>query len=256
MSLDMSTEERIPLLRMLTLADYFTLWNALLGFSSLIATAYGQYGLAFSLILLAVLMDGVDGGVARLGYGGGRLGDKLDTLSDLISFCVAPAFLFYRSYAGSEYFPQVPVPAWLHPWAWGQATLVAVCVLYMIAGMLRLARFDYLKGGTRHDYFVGVTTPNAAVILVSVSLLHWDVTPAIIVLIATSALMISRLRLPKVRGSLVAPSIAILVAGAVLGDSFNNAAPVGLLMFNLAYLVFGPGYVRRREEAEVEIVPG
>jgi CDP-diacylglycerol--serine O-phosphatidyltransferase len=252
----MSAEERIPLLRMLTLADYFTLWNALLGFSSLIATAAGHFALAFALICLAVLMDGVDGGVARLGYGGGRLGDKLDTLSDLVSFCVAPAFLFYRSYSGSEYFPRVPVPGWLRPEAWGTATLVAVCVLYLIAGMLRLARFDYLKGGDRHDYFVGVTTPNAAVILVSVSLLHWDVTPAIVVLTATAGLMVSRLRLPKIRGSLVVPSIVILLGAALLRDSFNNAAPFALLVFTLGFLVLGPGYVRRREESDFEIVAG
>lgn len=255
MTTDLSAEERIPILRMLTLADYFTLWNGLLGFCSIIATAAGEYRVAFSLILLGVLFDGVDGAVARLGYGGGRLGDKLDTLSDLVSFCVAPAFLFFRSYSGGEFFPEVPVPAWLRPDDWGKAMLLAFCVAYLLAGMLRLARFDYLKGGSRHDYFVGVTTPNAAVILASVSLLRWDTTPAIIVLAATAGLMVSRLRLPKVRGSLVAPSVGILVLGAVLGDLFNNAAPIVLLLFALAYLVFGPGYVRRREESDVEGLP-
>lgn len=254
MSADLASEERIPVLRMLTLADYFTLWNGLLGFSSLIAASLGEIRLAFTLILLAVLMDGVDGGVARLGYGGGRLGEKLDTLSDLVSFCVAPAFLFYHAYAGHELFPRVPVPAALHPEAWGQATLIAVCTVFLLCGMLRLARFDYLKGGARHDYFVGVTTPSAAVIVVSLSLLQWDATPAIVVLVAASGLMVSRLRLPKIRGSLTAPSIVILLSAAILGDALNGAAPLGLLLFSLGYLVFGPGYVRRREE-EVDAVP-
>ncbi|MBI2079015.1 MAG: CDP-alcohol phosphatidyltransferase family protein [Euryarchaeota archaeon] len=250
----MNAEERIPILRMLTLADYFTMWNGLLGFSAIVATSLREFPLAFSLLMVAVLMDGVDGGVARLGYGGGRLGDKLDTLSDLVSFCVAPAFLFYSSYSNKEFFPKVPVPAWLHPEEWGQATLIAVCVLYLLLGMLRLARFDYLKGGARHDYFVGVTTPSAAVIAASVSVLAWDATPAIIVLLAAAFLMVSRIRLPKVRHSLIVPSIAILVSAAVLGDRLNNAAPIALLVFSLAYLVFGPGYVRRREEESLEAV--
>lgn len=255
MGLDLGAEERVPLLRMLTLADYFTLWNALFGFAAIVATALGEYRAAFSLLLLAVLMDGVDGGVARLGYGGGRLGDKLDTLSDLVSFGVAPAFLFYASYRGAEYLPRVPVPAWLQPEAWGHATLVAFCVLYLLCSMLRLARFDYLKGGARHDYFIGVTTPNAAVILASVALLPWDVVPALVLLVATSGLMVSRLRLPKVRGSLVAPSVVILVTAAALGDAFNGVAPIALLLFTVAYLLFGPLVVRRREEEEFEVVP-
>lgn len=256
MTLDLGPEERVPLLRMLTLADYFTLWNGLLGFSSIVAASYGATRIAFSLLLLAVLADGVDGALARLGYGGGRLGDKLDTLSDLVSFCVAPAFLFYTAFAGTEFFPQVPLPAWLQPEAWGLASLLGVCVLYLLAGMLRLARFDYLRGGARHDYFVGVTTPSAAVVVASVSLLRWDTTPAIIVLLAISGLMISRLRLPKIRGSLTLPAVGILVASAVLGDAFNNVAPLALLVFTLAYLLLGPGYVRRHEEEAPEMVPG
>src|SRR5688572_13424174 len=142
MVFDPTADERVPLVKMLTIADYFTLWNALTGFSAIVATAAGHYGLAFSLIVIAVLLDGVDGG--------GRLGDKLDTLSDLISFCVAPAFLFFSSFRGAEYFPNVPVPAWLLPGAWAFVTLLGVSALYMVCGMLRLARFDYLKGGARH----------------------------------------------------------------------------------------------------------
>lgn len=250
---DYATEERVPLLRMLTLADYFTMWNALFGLCAIIATSLDDVPLAFTFICLAVLMDGVDGGVARLGYGGGRLGDKLDTLSDLVSFCVAPAFIFYHSFSGSEFFPRVPVPEVLHPQAWGQASLLMVCTVYLMCGMLRLARFDYLKGGSRHDYFVGLTTPSAAIVVVSLAALRPDTTPAILILLVAAGLMISRLRLPKVRRSLTVPSIVILVVAAIVGDRFNHAAPLALLLFTLAYLVFGPGYVRRREE-EVDVV--
>lgn len=253
MVFDPVVDERIPLVKMLTLADVFTLWNAVTGFSAIIAVAAGYYPLAFSLILVAVLLDGVDGGVARLGYGGGRLGDKLDTLSDLISFCVAPAFLFFSTFRGAEFFPKVPVAAWLQPGAWAFLTLLLASGAYMIAGMLRLARFDYLKGGARHDYFVGVTTPNGAVILASVAMLPINLFPAMIILVATAGLMISRLRLPKVRGAMVLPSIVILLTAALLQERFNDLGPIMLLLFTLAYFVLGPMVVRRREEDELEM---
>jgi phosphatidylserine synthase len=253
MAFDPTVDERVPLVKMLTLADYFTLWNGVTGFSAIVATAAGLYPLAFSLILIAVLLDGVDGGVARLGYGGGRLGDKLDTLSDLISFCVAPAFLFVSAFRGAEYFPGLPVPGWLQPSVWGFGVLLVAGAAYMIAGMLRLARFDYLKGGARHDYFVGVTTPNGAVILASIAILPINLFPALIILAATSGLMISRLRLPKVRGAMVLPSIVILLSAALLQERFNDLGPIMLLLFTLAYFLFGPVVVRRREEDEMEL---
>ena len=90
-------------------ADIITLLNALLGFASIIMTLQGQLESALILILIAVIADGADGAVAR--YSGfGVLGANLDSLSDVISFGVAPAvaafFFIWRPRISCWSFPR------------------------------------------------------------------------------------------------------------------------------------------------------
>lgn len=243
---DWTQEEKLPLRRMLTLADGFTLFNGFLGFMAILLAAMGQVQIPFTLLIIGVLLDGVDGGLARLGYGGGRLGSKLDTLSDLVSFCIAPAFLFWNAMRDHTFYPPLPrVPGFATQFL-PTALVLAACVLYLMSGTLRLARFDYLKGGERHDYFVGLTTPGAAVVLASVAYLQWDLAPSLLLVVATALLMTSRVRLPKLRGALVVPAVLLLSIAVLLAPSGNALAPLILLVGFLFYLLLGPGYVRRR----------
>lgn len=242
---DWRLEERVPVLKMLTLADLFSLGNGLLGVLSIISALGDETRLAFSLITLAVLFDGVDGGVARLGYGGGRLGPKLDSASDLVSFVVAPTILFWSVYRDQSWLPFLSGDMALLVSA---GAVFVFCALYFFSGVLRLARFDYLRGGERHDYFLGVTTPGAATVLASLALLELDVVPSLILVALAAILMTSRVRLPKVRGVLAPISAAVLIVAASFGDTFHNLGPLLLLSFFFAYLVFGPGYVRRHLE--------
>lgn len=249
MDVDWSAEERVPIRRMLTPADILSLANGLLGFLAIITALNGEVRATFTLILLAVLFDGLDGHLSRLGYGGGRLGDKMDTLSDLVSFCVAPALLLYNQYGHRAWFPATPgVDA---PLA-SAAVAILIAALYFATGLLRLARFDYLKGGERDDYFVGVTTPGAATILASVALLGWQPVPALLTVLLTALLMVSRVRLPKARSALAVASGVLVLVAAILGDAFHNLGPILLLVAFAAYLVLGPGYVRRHEEPDEE----
>lgn len=244
---DWRLEERVPIRRMLTLADFFSLGNAFLGLLAIVATFDDAVRLAFSLILVAGILDGIDGAVSRLGHGGGRLGGKLDSFSDLVSFVVAPSLLFYHVYAHEPFLGALGGL----PGAYLSAALVlVVAVGYFLTGLLRLARFDYLKGGERHDYFVGVTTPGAATVAASMVLAGWDVRPALFVLALTALLMTSRVRLPKLRGTLANFAGLLLLTVALLGDRYNNLGPVLLLVSFLAYLVLGPGYVRRHADDE------
>lgn len=243
------------MLRMLRVADWFSLLNGFFGFMSIALAAYGRYQEAFILIVVGVLLDGVDGGLSRLGFGGGRLGGKLDSASDLVTFCVAPAFLLYHSFSGRPFVPDLPSPAGLSPAFTATALVLGACVLYFLTGMLRLARFDYLKGGERHDYFIGVTTPGAATVLASLALLQWDLFPSLLLVGATSFLMVSRVRLPKVRGPLVIPAFLALAAAIVLTPQRPLVGPVILLVCFLFYLLLGPGYVRRRLDEDELTVP-
>ena len=84
------------ILKLIKPADIITLVNALLGFASILMTLHGRIESAIVLILLAVVADGADGAAARYS-GNGILGANLDSLSDVISFGVAPAVVAYVS---------------------------------------------------------------------------------------------------------------------------------------------------------------
>lgn len=118
----------------------FTLANLLFGFLALIWVIEGQYTLAAAMIVLSVLMDSLDGKVARKLSVSSDFGKELDSLSDLVSFGVAPAILTYQAIL-------YPQPDYVRYTGLGIAAVFALC------GAVRLARFNMLNITT---YFVGV----------------------------------------------------------------------------------------------------
>jgi len=118
----------------------FTLANLLFGFLALIWVIERAYTLAAAMILLSVLMDSLDGKVARRLSVSSDFGKELDSLSDLVSFGVAPAILTYQAIL-------YPQPNYVRYVGLGIASVFALC------GAVRLARFNMLNITT---YFVGV----------------------------------------------------------------------------------------------------
>lgn len=243
---ELDDAEHRPIRRMLTAADLLSLANGVLGLLTIIAAFAGRFEIAFAFILLAILMDGLDGAASRLGYGGGPLGATLDSYADLVSFVVAPLFLAWNAWANVAWVPAPPgVPAAVA----SNALLLGVLILYFSTGILRLARFDYLHGGTRHDYFIGLTTPGAAGVVASVVLLDWPPTARLGLILFVALLMTSRLRLPKLRGPLAPASALVLLAAVASGNAYGGLGPILVLSFFVAYLLLGPGYVRRHEDS-------
>src|SRR5881628_97628 len=122
----------------------FTTGNLICGFFSIISTFNGHYLQAAVFIILAHLLDGVDGSVARLTKTTSQFGIEFDSLADLVSFGVAPAILAY-------YWALVP---------WGTWGWLAAC-LYVVCGALRLARFNVQIGTVEKSHFVGLPIPGA-----------------------------------------------------------------------------------------------
>ncbi|AET68881.1 CDP-diacylglycerol--serine O-phosphatidyltransferase [Desulfosporosinus orientis DSM 765] len=118
----------------------FTLANLLCGFIAIIFVIEENYSLAAAMVLMSVLMDSLDGKVARRLSVSSDFGKELDSLSDLVSFGVAPAILTYQSILNSQ--TEVIRYAGL-----GIAAFFALC------GAVRLARFNILNITT---YFIGV----------------------------------------------------------------------------------------------------
>lgn len=256
----MNPDEEPPgILRLLRPADYVTLFNAFVGLAAVVAATQAEVLLAYQLVLATVLLDGVDGAVARWTGGGGPLGPKLDTLADLVAFVVAPGVLVYTEYFDREIFPFIPLPEGARPDLWTNAGVLLTVGVFVAFGILRLARFDWLGGGGRHDVFHGLTTPGGAIVVVAAALFGranpeaaWVPAAALALVLGAGLLMISRRIVPKLRGPLIVPSILVIVVAMVLGPSFFGSGPILLLLFSLAYVGLGPTYVRWRSDRASE----
>ncbi len=156
-----------------------TLSNLVLGVVSLSFTMEGQYKEAAVAILFAMIMDGMDGRLARRFKVSSDFGKELDSLSDLVSFGVAPAILTYAA-----------VMDRLGKWTFFIAIAFALC------GAIRLARFNVLNIKT---YFVGVPITFAGP-LMAIFVLLSNRLPAYfypIAMLILSYLMVSTIKIPK-----------------------------------------------------------
>jgi len=143
------------------LPSLLTTGNLFCGFLALVLTADGRLAEAAVAIFVAMVLDVLDGKVARLTRTTTQFGVEFDSLADVVSFCVAPAFMLYTM-----------VLARLGRAAWLGAFLFVIC------GALRLARFNVHTGVSDRRYFVGLPTPAAAGIVAStVFLLGGDELP-------------------------------------------------------------------------------
>lgn len=123
----------------------FTVGNIFCGYLSLDKTVHAQYNLAAGLIFLAGFLDSLDGRVARMTGSTSAFGEQLDSLADVLSFGLAPAFLVYH-WALSAY---------------GRVGLFA-SFLFLVCGACRLARFNVQLNVVDKRWFVGLPIPAAA----------------------------------------------------------------------------------------------
>ena len=139
------------------LPSLLTTGNLFCGFLALILTAESRFTEASIALFVAMVMDTLDGKVARLTRTTTQFGVEFDSLADVVSFCVAPAFMLYTLALNG-----LGRAAWLGAF------------LFVICGALRLARFNVYSGVTDRRYFVGLPTPAAAGAVASVVLLLGD----------------------------------------------------------------------------------
>jgi CDP-diacylglycerol---serine O-phosphatidyltransferase len=139
------------------LPSIFTIANMAFGFFSILSASEGNFVRAAWLLVCSYVMDMLDGRVARLVHGESSFGVEIDSLSDWISFGIAPAYLMYK-FTLKDYGP-IGYP---------------VAFLYVLCAALRLARFNLKShfGGSSKDYFQGLPTPGAAGIVISTVLAY------------------------------------------------------------------------------------
>ena len=138
-------------------ADFVTLAN---GFAGLLAIMYifdGEFKIAMMLILLGIIIDGVDGLLARLLRKDKSHGVYLDSIADTVTFCFAPSILLYGMYYDLDKGTSFQSPE--------NAFVVIASMLVVLFGILRLAR--YIESGHKLKNYNGLPTPAAALIIIT-----------------------------------------------------------------------------------------
>ena len=144
---DKKTNARVILPNMLTLI------GVCIGLSSIRFALDGKFEFAVIAIILAAIIDGLDGRIARLIKGTSKVGKELDSLTDMISFGVAPAFIMYFWKLNT-----------LGRFGW------LLCLVYVICVALRLARFNVNTGQSpswRDNFFEGVPSPAGGILVLT-----------------------------------------------------------------------------------------
>lgn len=217
------------------LPSAFTLGNLFLGVWAMVSASRGQFELAAWLIVIAALVDMLDGRIARFTSTGSDFGEQLDSLVDAISFGVAPALIFYFL------FLQEGV------WSW------TLGFIYVAAVVIRLARFNVEQAGSAKANFHGLPSPTAGMTVATfypfsqtdffrqnLEFLPWSSLTAGLIL-ALSALMMSHVLYPVVprfdprsgrgRATMIVAIVATVLAFTVPSLFFFPAA--------ITYITFG-----------------
>ncbi len=218
------------------LPNLFTTAGLFAGFYAIVAAMNGRFEAAAIAIFVAMLMDGIDGRIARLTHTESDFGAEYDSLSDMVSFGLAPALVAY-SWSLST----------LGKFGWLAAFVYAACAA------LRLARFNTQHGSADKRYFKGLASPAAAAVIAGMVWLGHDLSlatsltkiPAFIITLAVSALMVSNIRYysfkdldlkGRVRFVTVLAMMLVFVLIAI-------APPQVLFAVFFLYALSGPGLV-------------
>ena len=165
-----------------------TVFNMFLGFMAITLILNGEPIKAGWVMMVGVLFDIIDGKLARLLGLSSRFGTEFDSLADTISFCAVPSILIYSVYVE------------------GLPYLLGAVISFMplLFGTIRLARFNIDTGENPKPYFTGLTTPLAAITIISFMLFNYqsygdmgDPRLALVLVAILSFLMISPVRFSK-----------------------------------------------------------
>ena len=135
------------------LPNMLTLFGVCIGLTSIRFALDGKFEFAIIAIIFAALIDGLDGRIARLIKGTSKVGKELDSLTDMISFGVAPAFIMYFWKLNS-----------LGRFGW------LLCLIFVICVALRLARFNINSNqepSWRDNFFEGVPSPAGGILVLT-----------------------------------------------------------------------------------------
>jgi archaetidylserine synthase len=214
----------------IAISDIISLLNMSSGFLAVICAINNNLNLAAILMLIAIIFDSIDGWVARktnrhdeLGFG-----KNIDSLSDIVSFGVAPAIFIYSCINTT--------PSIIH------AIVILVSLLIVVCGVLRLTRYNVIADKVDVKGFIGFPIPGISFLLATFYLSGlFNPYVALILSIIVSLLMISNVRYPKFDNMPIIAISAVLILLLILPIDLVafgiNIPALILLLFCLYYLL-------------------
>ena len=215
------------------LPNILTLAGVCLGISSIKFSIDGNFSLAVTLILLAAILDALDGRIARLIKGTSEFGKELDSLTDFVSFGIAPVFILYfwelQNYGKLGW---------------------AISLIYSVCCVLRLARFNLTKIDEtetwKNNFFEGIPSPAGGLLILmpliyeltnlNLGLEVKKITPFLTVVIAI--LLVSKIPTLSLKKISISPKTTVFLLLGI-GIVF-----IALLFYTLeTLLIFGLGYL-------------
>jgi CDP-diacylglycerol--serine O-phosphatidyltransferase len=173
------------------LPNLFTTAALFSGFYAVVAAMDGRFIPASAAIFIAMIWDGLDGRVARMTGTSSDFGKEYDSLSDMVSFGLAPALVMYQwAFVGQDDLT----------WAWSKLGWLAA-FFYAVMAAMRLARFNSRSAVQDKRFFQGLPSPPAAGVIAGMVWLGADLgitgaaamVPSFIITIAVGALMVSNI---------------------------------------------------------------
>ena len=215
------------------LPNILTLAGVCLGISSIKFSIDGNFSLAVTFILFAAILDALDGRIARLIKGTSEFGKELDSLTDFVSFGIAPVFILYfwelKNYGKLGW---------------------AITLIYSVCCVLRLARFNLTKINEtetwKYNFFEGIPSP-AGGLLILMPLIYEltdlnigyelrKITPMLTIIIAI--LLVSKVPTLSLKKISISPKATVFLLLGI-GISF-----IALLFYRFeTLLIFGIGYL-------------
>lgn len=215
------------------LPNLFTMGALFAGFYAIVAATKHIYDHAAIAIFIAILLDGLDGRIARLTHSVSDFGAQFDSLSDMLCFGIAPAMVLY---------------------SWSLSTMGKVgwlvCFIYTAATALRLARFNTQLGVADKRYFQGLSTTISAGLVASLlwTCVQYEIAGAAIawivacVTVALAVLKVSSIRYRSFKDLDLRDKVPFLVIPAIgLALALISYSPpdIFLILFSI-YVLSGP----------------
>jgi len=216
------------------LPNLFTTFGIFCGFYGIVASMSGNFIDASFALFAAMLMDSLDGRVARMTNTTSDFGAEYDSLADIVSFGVAPALIAYNWGA----LAQLGKLGWLAAFA------------YVVCGALRLARFNIMPETVDKKYFQGLPIPSAAAVIIGMvwfgEVVGWNgkdlAIPVAIITTFCGLMMVSNFRyhsFKEVDWKGKVPFVSVLVMVLIIIMVASNPPLVLFPVFTL-YLISGP----------------